>query len=160
MLSFVQIKLTKDNYNITFAALNLMSGGIKMEENKNTQIQESTENGAVKRNRCLPSFIRGLVASLFGIMGGLCTTMCDSLISNGVAPFILIVGGSVVGLVGACLCMNKAKIGSILQFVAAIMIIICAYGVTGAEFMTIFAMILFIVSGIVGVVFAFVVNRK
>lgn len=131
-----------------------------MEENKNPMVQESTENSAVKRNRCLPSFIIGLVASLFGIMGGLCTTMCDSLVHSGVAPFILIVGGSVVGLVGACLCLNKAKIGSILQFVAAILIIICAYGISGAEFMTVFAIILFIVSGIIGVVFAFVVNKK
>lgn len=131
-----------------------------MEENKNPMVQESTENSAVKRNRCLPSFIIGLVASLFGIMGGLCTTMCDSLVHSGVAPFILIVGGSVVGLVGACLCLNKAKIGSILQFVAAILIIICAYGISGAEFMTIFAIILYIVSGIIGVVFAFVVNKK
>lgn len=130
-----------------------------MEENKNTMTQE-TATTTPKRNRCLPSFIIGLVASVFGIMGGLCTTMCDSLISNGVAPFILIVGGSVVGLVGACLCLNKAKIGSILQLAAAILIIICAYGVTGAEFMTIFSMILFIVSGIIGIVFAFIVNRK
>ena len=131
-----------------------------MEENKNNMVHEPKENSAVKCNRCLPSFILGLVASLFGIMGGLCTTMCDSLISNGVAPFVLIVGGSVIGLVGACLCMNKAKIGSILQFVAAILIIICAYGVTGAELMTIIAMILFVISGIVGVIFAFVINRK
>ncbi len=131
-----------------------------MEENKNSVAQESTQNNAVIRNRCLPSFIIGLVASVFGIMGGLCTTMCDSLISNGVAPFVLIVGGSIVGLVGACLCLNKAKIGSILQLVAGILIIICAYGISGAEFMTIFAMILFLVSGIIGVIFAFVVNRK
>lgn len=131
-----------------------------MEENKNSVVQETTSSTEPVRNRCLPSFIIGLVASLFGIMGGLCTTMCDSLVSNGVAPFLLIVGGSVVGLVGACLCMSKAKIGSILQLVAAVLIIICAYGISGAEFMTIFAMILFIVSGIIGIIFAFVVNRK
>ena len=119
----------------------------------------ATENNSQK---CLPAFILGLIGSIFGIFGGLCTTMCAGLVSSsgGNSAFILIFGGAIVGLIGACLCLNKAKIGSVLELVAAIMMIICAFGITGADFMTVIALLLLLVGGLIGAVYAFLIKRK
>ena len=81
-------------------------------------------------------------------------TMCTSLYSSGVAPFILILGGSVLGLVGACKCLKNARKGSLMQLIAAVMIIICAYGITGADISTIIAMVLFVISGVIGMIYS------
>lgn len=108
----------------------------------------------------LPSFILGLIGSIFGASGGLCMTMCSSLYSSGMSAFILILGGSIVGLVGACKCLKDVKIGSILELIAAIMIIICAYGITGSDFSTIIGMLLLLIGGIIGLIYSFVKIKK
>lgn len=107
----------------------------------------------------LPSFILGLIASIFGIGGGFFMTMCSSFYSSGNAAFILIFGGSIVGLIGACQCLKNVLIGSILELVAAVMIIICAYGPIGGDFMTVLSMILFIASGAIGMIYFFVSKK-
>lgn len=102
------------------------------------------------KDKFLPSFILGLIASIFGIFGGLCVTMCSSIYSSGMEAFIFIIGGSVVGLIGACKCLSNAKIGSILELIGAIMITICAFGITGADGQTVIALVLFYISGAIG----------
>ncbi len=87
-------------------------------------------------------------------------TMCTSLYSSGMSTFILIFGGSIVGLIGACKCLSNVKVGSILQLIAAIMIIICAYGITGSDISTIVAMLLFLTSGVIGLVYGIIKNKK
>ena len=47
------------------------------------------------------------------------------------------------------MCLNKARTGSVLQLVGALLMIICAYGITGAEFMSIFGLILLLTGGTV-----------
>ena len=74
--------------------------------------------------------------------------------------FFLIFGGSIVGLIGACRCLKKATSGSILELVAAVMLIICAYGASGSDFMTVIALLLLLVGGIVGLIFSFARKRK
>ncbi len=114
-----------------------------------------TANPQKPDRRFLPSFILGLMAAIFGIPGGLCVTMCTSFgADGGVAAFILIFGGSIVGLIGACKCLSDAKVGSIIQLVAAAMIIICAFGITGGEIGTVLALVLFLVSGLIGLVYS------
>ncbi len=107
----------------------------------------------------LASFILGLIGGIFGIFGGLCVTMCDSFVNSGLAPFILIFLGSVFGLVGACISLKNAMPGSIMQLIAALLIIICAFGITGSDFATIIAMLLFICGGIIGIITA-VASKK
>ena len=124
----------------------------------NCKFQMSSPSGKAKL-RFLPSFILGLIGTLFGISGGFCMTICSSLYSSGTAAFILILGGSIVGLVGACKCLNNAIIGSILQIIAGIMIMICAYGITGSEISTILAMLLFLISGIIGLIYGIIKNK-
>ena len=110
----------------------------------------TTGNGV----KFLPSFIIGLIGSIFGMMGGLCVTMCTSLYDSGVSAFLLIFGGSVVGLVGACKCLSDAKKGSIIELIGAIMIIICAFGITGADPATIIGLVFLLVSGIMGLAYS------
>ena len=108
------------------------------------------------KGKCLASFIIGLIGSIFGILGGLCTTMCSC--GGAGSAFILIFFGSIIGMIGTTLCLSKAKLGCILQIVAALMIIIQAY-TKGAEFMSIFAWILLMVAGIIGVVYCYFINK-
>lgn len=125
----------------------------------NTKAETNNEDAG---NKCLPAFILGLIASIFGMFGGFCMTMCTGMMCMDSASnfaFFFIFCGSILGLVGACLCLNKALLGSILQLVAALFIIIYAYGMVGAEFMTILAMLLFLAGGIVGIIFYFI-KRK
>ena len=122
-----------------------------------------SQNSSVKseiKSRFLPSFILGLLATLFGVSGGLCMTMCSSIYSSGMSAFILILGGSIVGLVGACKCLNNAIVGSILQIIAGIMIMICAYGITGSDMSTVVAMLLFLISGAIGIIYGIIKNKK
>ena len=114
-------------------------------------------NGGIK---FLPSFILGLIGSLFGISGGFCMTMCTSLYSSGMSAFLLIFGGSIVGLVGACKCLKDVKKGSILELIGAIMIIICAYGITGADISTVFGMLLLLIGGIIGLIYSVFKTKK
>lgn len=127
-------------------------------EIKEQYCTESTEKNT-KKIRFLPSFILGLIGSIFGIFGGMCMTMCSAFYSGSVKAFIFILGGSVVGMIGACKCLNDTKKGSILELIGAVMIIICAYGMTGAEFQTILALILLLISGIMGLLYTYYKNR-
>ncbi|MDD6251924.1 MAG: zinc-ribbon domain-containing protein [Oscillospiraceae bacterium] len=131
----------------------------KSEKNAKESINTSDKKGSMK---CLPAFILGLIGSIFGIFGGLCTTMCSGVVSSsrGNAAFILIFLGAIVGLIGACLCMNKPKIGSILELASAIMMIICAFGISGSDFMTVIALLLLLAGGIIGAVYSFLLKRK
>lgn len=115
-------------------------------------------NGAGPGQRSLPAFIVGLIGSILGMLGGLCTSMCDFR-TGGNASFVLIFGGAVVGLIGSCMCLNKARTGSVLQLVGALMMIICVYGITGAEFMSIFGLILLLTGGIIGIVQSYFIKK-
>lgn len=112
-------------------------------------------------DKFLPSFILGLIGSIFGILGGFCTTLCTSFSSSsrGNMAFILIIGGSIVGLIGACQCLKNVRRGSILQLIAALMIIICAYGISGADFQTVLAMLLLLFGGAIGLIRSFIVKK-
>ncbi len=129
--------------------------GSKVNEGNSLQNQKNPQ-------KCLPAFILGLIGSIFGIFGGLCTTMCVGIASSslGNSAFILIFGGAIIGLIGACLCLNKVKIGSIMELASALMMIICAYAITGADIMTIIALLLLLVGGVIGAVYGFVIKRK
>lgn len=107
----------------------------------------------------LPSFILGLIASIFGIGGGFCTSMCTSLVRMGGAPLILIFGGSIIGLIGACQCLNNVKIGSVVELIAAVMMIICLYFITGGDMMSIMSMLLFLIGGVIGLIYAFLIKK-
>lgn len=138
--------------------------------NLNTEHKQTDISEEKAKNKCLPAFILGLIASIFGMLGGYCMTICTGACAGAVSSFgpisssassastfafIFIFCGSIVGLIGACLCLNKVLTGSILQIVAALMIIIYAYGMVGAEFMTILSMLLFLAGGIIGIVYWF-----
>lgn len=124
----------------------------------NCNTNNNVPNTSCSNNKSfMPCFILGLIAGIFGILGGLCITMCygvgsftqtGNFLSGMAALFIL--GGSILGLVGACQSLKKLKIGAAMQLIAGILIMICVLGFTGADFMTLLAMILFIVSGIFG----------
>ncbi len=107
-------------------------------------------NTVVNKGRCVPAFIVGLIGSIFGLFGGMCVSACYSFGNDEVVPLILLVGGSLLGLIGACMCFSKAKVGSTLQLVAAILIAICVFGITGADFATLAGMLLLGVGGLVG----------
>lgn len=119
---------------------------------------ESNEKNTTKI-KFLPSFILGLIGSIFGIFGGMCMTMCSSFYSGSAEALIFIVGGSVVGMIGACKCLKDTKKGSIMELIGAVMIIICAYGITGAEFQTILGLILLLISCIMGLLYTYYKNR-
>lgn len=87
-------------------------------------------------------------------------SVCSSLYSSGMSAFVLILGGSVLGLVGACQCLKNVRLGSVLQLIAAVMITICAYGKTGGDLATIIAMLLFYISGIIGMCYYFIKLKK
>lgn len=108
-------------------------------------------------NASIPAFVLGLIGAIFGLFGGLCVSACASVGGNEAAPLLLIVGGSIVGLIGACMCFKKAKKGAILELVAAVMIAICAFGITGADFSTLIGMVLLAIGGLVGFL---TVNKK
>lgn len=97
--------------------------------NEDNGICPNCHNQTIDKDKLkfLPSFILGLIASLFGISGGFCMSVCSSLYSSGISAFVLILGGSVLGLVGACQCLKNVRLGSVLQLIAAVMITICAY---------------------------------
>ncbi len=131
-------------------------------EPENITNENSCISALKQENKCLPAFILGLIASIFGMFGGFCMTMCAGVISSSASnfAFFFIFCGSILGLVGACLCLKKALLGSVLQLAAALMIIIYAYGMVGAEFMTIFSMLLFLAGGIIGIVFSIIKTSK
>ncbi len=111
------------------------------------------------KDRCLTSFILGLIGATFGLFGGICTTMC-SLGSASNSAFIFIFGGSLIGLGGACLCLNKSKIGSILETVAALLLIYRAFFGGGSDFMTVIAILFLLSGGLIGLVCSFLIKRK
>ena len=83
-----------------------------------------------------------------------------AMVNMGGAAFIFIFGGSVVGMIGACQCLKNVKRGSILQLIGAVMIIICAYGITGADLMSVLAFLLLLIGGIIGLVDYYVIKKK
>ncbi|MBQ4561562.1 MAG: zinc ribbon domain-containing protein [Clostridia bacterium] len=100
--------------------------------------------------KSIPAFIIGLIGSILALFGGMCVAACASFSGlDGKALFFL-VGGSIVGMVGACMCFKKANIGSLLMIGGAIMIAICAFTITGADFMTLAGMIMLAIGGVVG----------
>lgn len=111
----------------------------------------------MEKKKCLPAFIIGLIGSIFGLFGGLCTTMC-SCGSSSNSAFVMIFLGSVIGMIGTCLCLSKCRIGSIMQLLAAIMIIIRAYS-GGSDFMTVIAFVFLLISGIIGVIYGFLSDK-
>lgn len=123
-----------------------------------TNVQVNAPEQKTAQLRCLPSFILGLIGSIFGILGGVCTTMCTIGKSSNDA-FLLIVGGSVIALIGACLCLNKAKLGSVLEVIGTLMIIFRAFS-HGAEFMTVFAIVFLVLASLIGVVYSFFIKSK
>ncbi len=102
--------------------------------------------------KSLPAFIVGLIGSVLGMFGGICTTMC-SCGSASNSAFLLIFVGAVIALLGSCMCLNKARIGSLCQVVGTLMIIIRAYS-GGAEFFTIFSFVFLIVASLIAIVSA------
>ena len=101
-------------------------------------------------NKSIPVFVLGLIAGVFGLFGGLCVSACYSFGGQEGLPLIMLVGGSIVGLVGACIAMKDARKGSLLELIAAVMMAICVFGFTGSGFMTLVSMALFVVGGLVG----------
>lgn len=110
-------------------------------------------------SRCLPAFILGLIASILGIFGGLCTTMCSSFYGRGEEALFFIFGGSIVGLIGACVCIGKhprARVGAFEMMGAALMQIFAMYFLgTGGTLDAIFSMVLFIAAAVVGAICSF-----
>lgn len=102
--------------------------------------------------KSLPAFIIGLIGSILGMFGGICTTMC-SFGSASNSAFLYIFVGAVIGLIGSCMCLKKARIGSLLQLVGVIMIIVRAYS-RGAEFFTVFSIVLLLTASVIGIVSA------
>ncbi len=109
-------------------------------------------------SKCLASFIIGLIGSILGMLGGLCTTMCSCGFGSDSA-FYMIFGGGVLGMIGTTLCLRKAKLGSLLQITAAVLIIIRAYN-GGAELMSVFAWIFLLVAGVIGAIYTFIINPR
>ncbi|MEE1186931.1 MAG: hypothetical protein UHN02_06080 [Acutalibacteraceae bacterium] len=108
--------------------------------------------GKTKETKCMPAFILGLIGAIFGLFGGICVTACYSFGGNDGAPMFFMIGGSLIGLIGSCLCFKKAKFGSILEIVAAVMIAYCAFTVTGADITSLVGMLLLGVGGAIGLV--------
>ena len=100
--------------------------------------------------KSVPALVLGLIGAMFGLLGGLCVAACYSLGGQDGVPLILMVGGSILGLIGSCLCFSKAKVGSALELIGALMIAICAFGITGADMMSLVGMALLAVGGLVG----------
>lgn len=105
---------------------------------------------APAKNRSIPGFVLGLIGAIFGLFGGICVSALTSFGGNDEAAMILMIGGSLVGLVGSCLCFGKPKIGAILELAGAVMIAICAFGITGSDIAALMGMFLLAVGGLVG----------
>lgn len=114
------------------------------------QPYQSYQQNRPATQRSVAAFVVGLIGAVFGMFGGMCVAACSSFVGNdGIALFML-VGGSVVGLIGACMCLSKAKIGGLLQMGGAVMIAICAFTITGADFMTLIGMLMLAIGGLCG----------
>lgn len=100
--------------------------------------------------KCVPAFVLGLIGAIFGLFGGMCVSACYSFGGAEGEPLFFMVGGSIIGLIGACMCFSKAKIGSLLEVVGAVMIGYCAFTITGSDIASLIGMLLLGVGGIVG----------
>lgn len=143
--------------------------GASVYKNVSTAYSNSTQNngedpkkdlsGYINSNRrCLSAFIIGLIGSIFGMFGGLCTTMCSCGSASNTA-FLLIFCGSIAGMIGSCMCLNKARTGSIMQVCAALVIAFRVYN-GGAEIMSILSWILLLIAGIIGIIKSFVIDKS
>ena len=102
--------------------------------------------------RCTPAFILGLIGGILGLFGGICVSACYSFGGGSDAPVFLMIGGSLIGLIGSCMCFSKAKLGSVIEIIAAVMIGYCAFAITGADINSLVGMLLLGVGGIVGLI--------
>lgn len=110
--------------------------------------------------KSIPAFVLGLVGAIFGILGGLCDSVCaaaESTLTTGDAsagyiPLILVVGGSILGLVGACLCFKKANKGGIMQIIAAAAILVSVIAFGGASTLSYVALACMAVGGLLGLI--------
>ncbi|MBQ3202051.1 MAG: zinc ribbon domain-containing protein [Clostridia bacterium] len=96
------------------------------------------------------AFVVGLIAAIFGLFGGLCVSACYGVGGQDGTPLLMLVGGSMLGLVGACVSLKNARPGALMELGAAVVMAICAFGITGADFMSLVAIALFLVGGLVG----------
>lgn len=110
-------------------------------------INEENEKKPTGKDKYLPSFIMGLIGGLFAFLGGACTAAC----SGRDSAMILIMGGGIIGLVGACKCLKKLKTGAIIELFAALLIFICFF-ITGSEIMGVLGFLLLLSGGIVGLI--------
>lgn len=110
--------------------------------------------------RCLPAFILGLGGSIFGMFGGICTTMCSMSSRAGNSAFFMIFVGAIIGLIGACMCLKKPRTGSLLEALSAILMIIRAYSGSGATFSVVIGILFMLAGAIIGIIYAFVIKRK
>ena len=104
--------------------------------------------------KTLPGFIVGLIGSIFGMLGGICTIACS--LSDGAALIFL---GGVIALVGACLCLSKARLGTIAQFLGFVLIVGRSF-TYGGDFFTVFSIAFLFASCIISAISAFFPKKK
>lgn len=117
--------------------------------NCGTAIHEVPNTVTDNSSRFLPSFILGLIGSIFAFLGGACTAACTG---RDAAMFLIMFGG-VVGMIGACKCLNKIKKGAIIELVAALMIFVCFF-ITGSEYMGMLGFLFLLCAGIIGLIYS------
>lgn len=103
-----------------------------------------------------PAFVLGLIGSIFGLFGGICTTACYGFGGNDTVPMIMLIGGSLIGMIGACIGFKIAKAGAVLEITGTLLMAICAFTITGADIMTIVAIAMMGISGIIALIMSFV----
>ena len=104
----------------------------------------------------IPAFILGLIGSVFGILGGICVSACYSFTGNDTAPMVMIIGGSLIGMVGACIGFNFPLPGAVLEIAGTLLMSSCVFTITGADIMTLLAIALLGISGIIALIMSFV----
>lgn len=120
--------------------------------------------------RCVAAFVLGIIAASFGTFGGLCMTVFEEIMEEifdiGVpeGAFFFVFCGSIAGLVGAILCMSKARIGSIIlagtSFLMSIYVVMAYSDGAGVDFFTLVSYILFMVATLVGALNAFIPKKQ
>jgi len=130
---------------------------------KNQKVSNFIANNKVlsyffEYKKCLVSFILGLIGSIMGMFGGLCTTMCSFTGSAGNSAFLYIFGGAVIAMIGSCLCLSKTRIGSMLQLFGAILIIVRAFSYYGADFLTVFSLVFLLVASLIGIISSYLLD--
>lgn len=109
-----------------------------------------------KSNGYIPAFVLGLIGSIFGLLGGICVSACYSFGGNDAVPMIMLIGGSLIGMLGACIGFKFARSGAILEITGTLLMAICAFTITGADIMTLLAIAMMGISGIIALIMSFV----